>query len=108
MELIVSRIIGLLVVVIAAAMVAATIGYVAHYDFGLSRLDIRSSALTGAAFLTWVVVRLLAEQFFDSWENPNTPAFIPASAQQLYLHVNDLLTNQEDGRSDTIQEAQNA
>jgi hypothetical protein len=70
MELIISRFVGFLVIVIAAAMVAGTIGYVAHYDFGLSRLDIRSSALTGAAFLAVVVAWLLAEQLFEKLGKP--------------------------------------
>jgi hypothetical protein len=65
MELIISRIVGFLVVVFGAAMVAITVGYVAHYDFGLSRLDIRSSALMGAGFLAVIVVWLLAEQYFE-------------------------------------------
>jgi hypothetical protein len=46
MELI-NKILGLLIAVFAASMVALTVGYVAHYDFGLSRLDIRRSALMG-------------------------------------------------------------
>jgi hypothetical protein len=43
------KIVGLLVAVFAASFVAITVEYVAHYDFGLSRLDIRTSALMGAA-----------------------------------------------------------
>jgi hypothetical protein len=39
MELI-NKIVGLLVAVFAASLVAITVGYVSHYDFGLSRLDI--------------------------------------------------------------------
>jgi len=44
----------------AAVMAAVTVGYVAHYDFGLSRQDIRTSALVGAI----VIVALLAVELF--------------------------------------------
>ena len=44
----------------AAVMAAVTVGYVAHYDFGLSRQEIRTSALVGAI----VIVALLAVELF--------------------------------------------
>ena len=46
-------------------MVALTVGYVAHYDFGLSRLDIRMPALTGAAAFAPIFARLLATEWFE-------------------------------------------
>jgi energy-converting hydrogenase Eha subunit H len=61
MELINSKIIGFLVAVCTAAVAALTIGYVAHYDFGLSRLGIRTSALVSAV----VVATLLATEYFE-------------------------------------------
>jgi hypothetical protein len=65
MERILSRIVGLLFSVCMAAMVALSVGYVAHYDFGLSRLEIRSSALIGAAAFALIVALLLATEWFE-------------------------------------------
>jgi hypothetical protein len=65
MELIISKIVGFLVSVGLAAMVALLLGYVAHYDFGVSRLDIRTLALIGAAALTPIVALLSAIAYFE-------------------------------------------
>ena len=63
MELIISRIVGLVVAVFAASLVALTVGYVAHYHYGLSRLDIRTSALTGAAIFAVIFAMLVATEW---------------------------------------------
>jgi hypothetical protein len=60
MEQILSKIVGLLVSVCMAAMAALTVGYIAHYDLGFSRQDIRTRALIGAA----IIALLLATEFF--------------------------------------------
>jgi hypothetical protein len=60
-----SKIIDFLVAVSLAPIAALTLGYVAHYLFGLSRLDIRTSALTGAETLALIVALLLATEFFE-------------------------------------------
>ena len=65
MELIISRIVGLVVAVFAASLVALTVGYVAHYDFGLSRLAIRTSALMGAAASALIFALLMAIEWFE-------------------------------------------
>jgi hypothetical protein len=65
MELIISKIVGFLVSVGLAAMVALLLGYVAHYDIGVSRLDIRTLALIGAAALTPIVALLSAIAYFE-------------------------------------------
>jgi hypothetical protein len=44
--------------------VALAVGYVAHYDFGVSRLDIRTSALIGAATIALITVLLWAIEYF--------------------------------------------
>ena len=44
----------------AAVLAAVMLGYVAHYDFGLSREAIRIPAITGAA----VIALLIAVEFF--------------------------------------------
>ena len=45
----------------AGAFVAAVmLGYIAHYDFGLSRDAIRNSAVTGAA----IIALLVATEYF--------------------------------------------
>jgi hypothetical protein len=46
-------------------LVAITVGYVAHYDFGLSRLDIRTSALTGASIFAAIFAMLVATEWFE-------------------------------------------
>jgi hypothetical protein len=64
MEPIISKIIGFLVAVCTAAVAALTVGYIAHYDFGLSRLDIRMLALIGAATIAPIVALLFAIEYF--------------------------------------------
>ena len=49
------RIIDLLVALCVASVAAVTAWVVAHYVFGLSSLDIRISALTGAAIFALLV-----------------------------------------------------
>jgi hypothetical protein len=56
---------GLLAAVGIAAMVAFTVGYIAHYDFGVSRFDIRMAALMGAATIAPLVVMLLAIEYLE-------------------------------------------
>jgi ABC-type transport system involved in cytochrome bd biosynthesis fused ATPase/permease subunit len=60
MERIISNILAFLVSVCMAAMAALMVGYIAHYDLGFSRQDIRTQALVGAA----IVALLLATEFF--------------------------------------------
>jgi hypothetical protein len=60
MERILSKIVSLLVSVCFAALAALTLGYIAHYDFGVSRQDIRTRALLGAA----TIALLLATEYF--------------------------------------------
>jgi hypothetical protein len=51
----------------SAALVAYLLGYVAHYDFGLSRVEIRDSAF-GAAVL---ILMVLARSFLmRHWHKP--------------------------------------
>jgi hypothetical protein len=67
MEPIISKIIGFLVAVCTAAVAALTVGYIAHYDFGLSRLDIRMLlALIGAATIAPIVALLFANRIFGA------------------------------------------
>ena len=49
------KILDFLVAICVASMIALMLGFVAHYVFGLSRLDIRASALTGAAIFALLV-----------------------------------------------------
>jgi predicted Na+-dependent transporter len=68
-----SKVVGVLLSVIVAAMVGLTVGYVAHSDFGVSRLDIRTLALTGAATMAPIVALLWAMEYSESCQNPNDP-----------------------------------
>jgi hypothetical protein len=67
---ILTKFVGLLAAVGIAAMVAFTVGYIAHYDFGVSRLDIRMAALMGAATFAVIVALLLATEFFEKLRKP--------------------------------------
>jgi hypothetical protein len=49
------RIIDILAALCVAAVTAVTAWFVAHYVFGISGLDIRMSALTGAAIFALLV-----------------------------------------------------
>ena len=51
----------------SAALVAFTIGYVAHYDIGLSRIEIRHSALIATALIAML---LATELFRRHWHKP--------------------------------------
>lgn len=48
-----------------APMAAAMLGYIAHYDFGLSRQAIRTPAVVGAIIIAVVVATLMAIDFFN-------------------------------------------
>jgi hypothetical protein len=47
-----------------APMAAAMLGYIAHYNFGLSRQEIRIPAVVGAVIIAAVLVTLIALDFF--------------------------------------------
>ena len=64
MEYILSRIVDFLIAICVASTIALTLGYVAHYVFGLSRLDVRTSALTGAAILALIFALLVTTEWF--------------------------------------------
>jgi hypothetical protein len=46
-------------------MAAAMLGYIAHYNFGLSRLEIRIPAVVGAVIIAAVIATLVAIDFFS-------------------------------------------
>jgi hypothetical protein len=60
MEPVLSKIAGFLVSASAAALAAFTLGYIAHYDLGLSRQEIRTPALIVAI----MIALLLATEYF--------------------------------------------
>jgi hypothetical protein len=60
METTVGRVLSFLMSVVAAASTALSLAYIAHYDFGLSRQEIRTPAVVGAA----VIAVLVAVEFF--------------------------------------------
>jgi hypothetical protein len=67
MESRLSFMIKVAVVAGSAALVAFTLGYVAHYDIGLSRIEIRYSALV----VTALIAMLLATDLFKRyWPKP--------------------------------------
>jgi hypothetical protein len=51
----------------SAALVAFTLGYVAHYDIGLSRIEIRHSALIATALIAMPLARELCRRY---WRKP--------------------------------------
>jgi membrane protease YdiL (CAAX protease family) len=60
MERAVDRALLFLMSVVTAAITALALALVAHFDFGLSREEIRSAAMVGAG----VVTMLVAVEFF--------------------------------------------
>jgi hypothetical protein len=48
----------------SAPLAAAMLGYIAHYEFGLSRQEIRTQALVGAIIIAVVIATLVAVDFF--------------------------------------------
>jgi hypothetical protein len=53
-----NRVIDILAALCVAAVTAVTAWFVTHYAFGLSGLDIRRSALTGAAIFALLLATL--------------------------------------------------
>jgi hypothetical protein len=49
---------------VTAPMAAAVLGYTAHYNSGLSRLEIRIPALVGVLIIAVVIATLVAIDFF--------------------------------------------
>jgi hypothetical protein len=60
METTVGRVLSLLMGVITAVTAALTLAYIAHYDVGLSRQEIRTPAVVAAS----VIAALVAAEFF--------------------------------------------
>jgi hypothetical protein len=60
METSVGRVLAFLMSVVTAVAAAFMLAYIAHYDFGLSRREIRTPAVVGAA----VIAVLVAITFF--------------------------------------------
>jgi hypothetical protein len=60
METMVGRVLAFLMSVVAAAVTALSLSYIAHYDFGLSRQEIRTPAVVGAV----VIAALVTIEFF--------------------------------------------
>ena len=56
----VGRVLAFLMSVVAAAVTALSLAYIAHYDFGLSRQEIRTPAVVGAV----VIAALVTLEFF--------------------------------------------
>jgi hypothetical protein len=62
MEKTIDRVLSLMMVMSVAAAIALSFAYIAHCDFGLSREQIRTPAVVGAA----VIAVLLAVEFFGN------------------------------------------
>jgi len=60
MEKAVDSVIGFMMSVVSAGFAALSLAYIAHYDFGLSREEIRTPAVAGAG----VIAALVAIEFF--------------------------------------------
>jgi hypothetical protein len=61
----INKIVDFLVALCVASTIALSLGYVAHYLFGISRLDIRTSALIGAGIFSLIFALLMATERFD-------------------------------------------
>jgi hypothetical protein len=56
MEKTIDRVLSLMMAMGVAAAIALSLAYIAHYDFGLSREEIRTPAVVGAAVIAVLVV----------------------------------------------------
>jgi hypothetical protein len=65
MDYILVKFANFLIAICVASMIALTLGFVAHYHYGLSRLDIRTSALTGAAIFALIFALLVATEWIE-------------------------------------------
>ena len=59
----INKIVDFLVALCVASTIALLLGYVAHYLFGISRLDIRTSALIGAGIFSLIFALLVATEW---------------------------------------------
>ena len=60
MEKTIDRVLNIVMAMSMASAIALSLAYIAHYDFGLSRQEIRTPAVVGAA----VIAVLVAVEFF--------------------------------------------
>jgi hypothetical protein len=65
MVYIVFKIADFLIAVCAASIIALLLGYVAHYLFGLSRLNVRMAALIGAGIFALIFALLVATEWIE-------------------------------------------
>jgi hypothetical protein len=68
MEKAVDSVIAFLMSVVSATFAALTLAYIAHYEFGLSRQEIRTPAVVGAAV---IAVLVAVELFGKKMRKPN-------------------------------------
>jgi hypothetical protein len=68
MEKALNRIISIVTATSTAGAVALSLAYIAHYDFGLSRQEIRTPAVVGAAV---IAVLVAVELFGKKMRKPN-------------------------------------
>jgi hypothetical protein len=68
METTVGRFLSFLMAVVTAAFAALALACIAHYDFGLSRQEIRTPAMVGAAV---IAVLVAVEYFGKKLRKPN-------------------------------------
>jgi hypothetical protein len=63
----VDSVIAILMSLVSAAFTALSLAYIAHYNFGLSRQEIRISAMVGAAMIaTLVAIEFFGKKFRKS------------------------------------------
>jgi hypothetical protein len=67
MQTTVGRVLGFLMALGAAVFTALSLAYIAHYDFGLSRQEIRTSAASVAAVIAMTMV---IEFYGKKWRKP--------------------------------------
>jgi hypothetical protein len=58
-------VVDFLITVCVAAIIALLLGYVAHYLFGLSRLNVRMAALIGAGIFALIFALLVATEWIE-------------------------------------------
>jgi len=62
---ILAKVVDFLIAVCVASIIALLLGFIAHYLFGVSRLEVRMSALIGAAISALIFAVLVTTEWFN-------------------------------------------
>jgi hypothetical protein len=70
----IEKVLSLMMAMSATTAIALSLAYIAHYDFGLSREEIRTPAVVGAAFIAVLVALAFRQETAQVIEARHWPA----------------------------------